>query len=142
MAQLSLHIHVHSFYCSKPTMSQLSPHRRHSFYYSKRLSCPNSIHSITARDHNAQTVSQRASSHCSESCYKFLTDNLLKQGYRYHKLCKPFSKFLCKYYELIEKYHVSLKKMIRYPNFSDLFNNIKELVNRFKNAGYNLICKM
>ena len=41
---------------------------------------------------------------------RFLTAKLLKQGYLYHKLCKAFSKFYRRHFELIEKYHVSLKK--------------------------------
>ena len=41
---------------------------------------------------------------------KYLTAKLLKQGYRYHKLRKAFSKFYRRHFELIEKYHVSLKK--------------------------------
>ena len=81
----------------------------------------------------------RASSHVNDfnSCDKFLTAELLKQGCRY-KLCKAFSKFYRRYFELIEKYHVSLKtlqKIIGSPNFSDLF---KHIVNRFKRAGYTL----
>ena len=32
---------------------------------------------------------------------KLLTQKLLKQGYRYHKLCKTFSKFYRPYYDLI-----------------------------------------
>ena len=88
---------------------------------------------------------------------KFLTAKLLKQGYRYHKLRKAFSKFYCRHFELIEKYHVSLKKtyarryicnpefygdlvysfkkIIGDPNFSNL---LKRRVNRFKRAGYSL----
>ena len=50
----------------------------------------------------------RASSHNNRN--KFLTAKLLKQGYRYHKLRKAFSKFYRRHFELIEKYHVSLKK--------------------------------
>ena len=41
---------------------------------------------------------------------KFLTAKLLKQGYRYHKLRKAFSKFYRRHFELSEKYYVSLKK--------------------------------
>ena len=41
---------------------------------------------------------------------KFLTAKLLKQGYRYPKLRKAFSKFYLMHFELIEKYPVSLKK--------------------------------
>ena len=83
-----------------------------------------------------------------------LTAKLLKQGYQYHKLRKAFSKFYCWHFELIEKYHVSLKKLMQQgicnpefygdlvykkiignPNFSNLF---KHIVNRFKRAGYTL----
>ena len=85
---------------------------------------------------------------------KFLTAKLLKQGYRNHKLRKAFSKFYRRHFELIEKYHVSLKKLMQQglcnpkfygnlvykfkkitgnPNFSDLF---KRIVNHFKRAGY------
>ena len=54
----------------------------------------------------------RASSHVTDfnNRNKSLTAKLLKQGYRYHKLCKAFSKFYRWHFELIEKYHVSLKK--------------------------------
>ena len=55
----------------------------------------------------------RASSHVTDfnNRNKFLTAKLLKQGYRYHKLCKAFSNFYCRHFELIEKYHVSLKNL-------------------------------
>ena len=54
----------------------------------------------------------RASSHVTDfnNRNKFLTAKLLRQGYRYHKLRKAFSKFYCRQFELIEKFHVSLKK--------------------------------
>ena len=54
----------------------------------------------------------RASSHVTDfnNRNKFLTAKLLKQGYRYHKLRKAFSKFYRRHFGLIEKYHVSLKK--------------------------------
>ena len=94
----------------------------------------------------------RASSHVNDfnNRKKFLTAKLLKQGYRYHKLRKAFSKFYQRHFELIEKY-VSLKKLLQQgisnpelygdllykenTNFSDLF---KRIVNRFKRAGYTL----
>ena len=87
---------------------------------------------------------------------KFLTDKLLKQSYRYHKLGKAFSKFYRRHFELIEKYHVSQKKLMQQgicnpefygdlvykfkkiignPNFSNL---LKRIVNCFKRAGYSL----
>ena len=55
----------------------------------------------------------RASSHVTDfnNCYKFLTAKLLKQGYRYHKFRKAFSKFYRRHFELIEKYHVSQKNL-------------------------------
>ena len=40
---------------------------------------------------------------------KLLTQKLLKQGYRYHKLRKTFSKFYRRYYDLISKFQVGLK---------------------------------
>ena len=54
----------------------------------------------------------RASSHVTDfnNRNKFLTAKLLKQGYRYHKLCKAIFKFYIRHFTLIEKYHVSLKR--------------------------------
>ena len=87
---------------------------------------------------------------------EFLTAERLMQGYQYHKLRKTFSKLYRRHFELIEKYHVSLKKnlcnnvfviqnameiwyifkkIIGNQNFSGLF---KRIVNRFKRAGYTL----
>ena len=50
----------------------------------------------------------RASSHVVNfsTCNKLLTQKLLKQGYRYHKLGKTVSKFYRRYYDLITKFHV------------------------------------
>ena len=42
---------------------------------------------------------------------KCLTAKLLKQGYRYHKLRKAFSKFYRRHYELISKFNVGLKSL-------------------------------
>ena len=39
----------------------------------------------------------------------FLTAKLLKQGYRYHKIRKAFSKYYHRHSELIVKYHIGLK---------------------------------
>ena len=39
---------------------------------------------------------------------KLLTQKLLKQGYRYHKLHKTFSKFYRQYYHLISKFKIGL----------------------------------
>ena len=57
----------------------------------------------------------RTSSHVSDFNRRkeFLTAKLLKEGYRYHKLRKAFSKFYRRYFELIEKYHVILNKLLQ-----------------------------
>ena len=39
----------------------------------------------------------------------FLTDKLLKQGYRYHKIQIAVSKFYHRHLELIVKYNIGLK---------------------------------
>ena len=44
---------------------------------------------------------------------KCLTAKLLKQGYRYHKLRKAFSKFYCRHNELITKFNVGLKSLLQ-----------------------------
>ena len=38
---------------------------------------------------------------------------LLRQGYRYHKLRNMFSKFYRRHSGLVEKYNVSLRKLLR-----------------------------
>ena len=57
----------------------------------------------------------RASSHVTDfnNRNQFLTAKFLKQGYRYHKLRKAFSKFYRRHFKLIEKYHVILKKLMQ-----------------------------
>ena len=42
-----------------------------------------------------------------------LTQRLLKQGYRYHKLRKAYSLFYRRYYDLISKFQVGLKSLLR-----------------------------
>ena len=42
----------------------------------------------------------------------FLTAKLLKQGYRYHKIRKAFSKFYHRHTELIVKYNIGLKSLL------------------------------
>ena len=81
---------------------------------------------------------------------------VLKQGYRYFKLRKAFSKFYRRHSALLEKYSVSLKtllqqgiselefygdlvyrfrKIVGKSNFSEQF---KKLFNRYKRIGYSL----
>ena len=85
---------------------------------------------------------------------KALTAKLLRQGYRYFKLRKAFSKFSNS--ALLEKYSVSLKtllqqgisepefygdlvyrfiKIVGKSNFSEQF---RKLINRYKRIGYSL----
>ena len=45
-------------------------------------------------------------------CNKALTAKLLRQGYRYFKLRKAFSKFYRRHSALLEKYSVSLKTLL------------------------------
>ena len=86
----------------------------------------------------------------------FLTAKLLKQGYRYNKIRKTFSKFYHRHSELIVKYNIGLKTLLQQgisepifygdlvhkfkrivgkPNFSDQF---KKIVKRYIRVGYNL----
>ena len=57
----------------------------------------------------------RASSYVTDfnTRKELLTQTLLKQGYRYHKLRKTFSKFYRRYYDLISKFQVGLKFFLR-----------------------------
>ena len=86
----------------------------------------------------------------------FLTAKLLKQGYRYKKNRKAFSKFYHRNSELIVKYNILLKTLLQQgisepifygdlvnefkrivgkPNFSDEF---KKTIERYIKVGYNL----
>ena len=87
---------------------------------------------------------------------KLLTQKLLKQGYWYHKLRKTFSKFNRRYYELISKFQVGLKSLLRQglsePDFyGDLTYKLKKIVgsnnfsaqfikiiSHYKKIGYNI----
>ena len=85
-----------------------------------------------------------------------LTAKLLKQGYRYHKIRKAFSKFYHRHSELIVKYNTGLKTLLQQgisgpifyghlvynlkrivgkPYFSGQF---KKIVKRYIKVGYNL----
>ena len=78
----------------------------------------------------------RASSNLSDFNYrnKALTSKLLRQGYRYFKLRKAFSKFYCRHSALVEKYSVSLKTLLQQGISESEFYG--DLVYRFrKNVG-------
>ena len=48
----------------------------------------------------------RVSSHVDNTRNKVLTAKLLRQGYRYHKLRKAFSKLNRRHFDLVSKYNV------------------------------------
>ena len=84
---------------------------------------------------HVQPVAYRASSYVTDfnTRNKLLTQKLLKQGYRYHKLRKTFSKFYRRYYDLISKFQVGLKSLLRQglsePDFyGDLVYKLKKIV--------------
>ena len=77
----------------------------------------------------------RASSYVADfnTRNKLITQTLFKQGYRYHKLRKTFSKFYRRYYNLISKFQVGLKSLLRQglsePDFyGDLVYKLKKIV--------------
>ena len=89
------------------------------------------------------------------TCNKLLTQKLLKQGYRYHKLRKTFSKIYRRYYDLISKFQIGLKSLLRQglwkPEFyGDLTYRLKivgsnefsmqfiKLSSHYKKIGYNI----
>ena len=64
---------------------------------------------------------------------KSLTAKLLKQGYRYHKLRKAFSKFYRRHYELISKFNAGLKSLLQQGLSEPEFYG--DLVYKFKKLG-------
>ena len=44
---------------------------------------------------------------------KVLTAKFLRQGYRYHKIRKAFSKFYRRHFDIVSKYHVELKRLLQ-----------------------------
>ena len=77
----------------------------------------------------------RASSHVADfnTRNKLLTQKLLKQGYRCHKLPKTFFKFYSRYYDLISNFQVGLKSLFRQGRsepelYGDLVYKLKTIV--------------
>ena len=60
----------------------------------------------------------------------FLTAKLLKQGYRYHKIRKAFSKFYYRHSELIVKYNIGLRTLLQQGISEPIFYG--DLVYKFK----------
>ena len=67
---------------------------------------------------------------------KALTAKLLRQGYRYFKLRKAFSKFYRRHSALVEKYNVSLKTLLQQGKKSNLLEQIRKQINHYKRIGY------
>ena len=67
----------------------------------------------------------RASSHVDDfnTRNKVLTAKLIRQGYRYHKIRKAFSKFYWRHFDIVSKYNVELKTLLLQglsePEFND-----------------------
>ena len=64
-----------------------------------------------------------------------LTAKLLKQGYRYHKLRKAFSKFYRRHFELISKFNVGLRSLLNLglseqEFYGDLIYKFKKIMGR------------
>ena len=60
----------------------------------------------------------------------FLTAKLIRQGYRYHKIRKAFSKFYHRHSELIVKYNIGLKTLLQQDISEPIFYG--DLVYKFK----------
>ena len=87
---------------------------------------------------------------------KVLTAKLLRQGYRYHKLRKAFSKSYRRHFDIVSKYNVRLKTLLLQglsePKFdgdlmykfrkiigtNDFPYHFKKIVVRYKKIGYNI----
>ena len=87
---------------------------------------------------------------------KCLTAKLLKQGYRYHKFRKAFSKCNRRHYELVSKLNVGLKSLLHQglsePEFygdlvykfkkiigiTDFSDQFRKIIMCYKRIGYNL----
>ena len=100
----------------------------------------------------------RVSSHVDDfnTPDKVMTAKLLKQGYRYHKLCKAFSKFYRRHFDFVSKYNAGLKTLLLQglsdPEFygdlvykfrkktgkNDFPYHFKKIVARNKKIGFNI----
>ena len=100
----------------------------------------------------------RVSSHVDDfnTRNKVLTSKLLRQGYRYHKLRKAFSKFYRRHFDIVSKYNVGLKTLLLQglsePEFygdlvykfkkiigkNDFPYHFKKIIVRYKKIGYNI----
>ena len=61
----------------------------------------------------SKVLQQMQACRMSHNTRTLLTAKLLQQGYGYHELRKTFSKFYRRHYELIFKFNVGLKTLLR-----------------------------
>ena len=100
----------------------------------------------------------RVSSHVDDfnTHNKVLTAKLLRQGYRYHKIRKAFSKFYRRRFDKVSKYNVGLKRLLqeglsepelygdlvyKYRKIigkNDFPYHFKKIIVRYKKIGYNI----
>ena len=85
----------------------------------------------------AREFSQAEDFNARNKCFKA---KLLKQGYRYHKLRKAFSKFYRRHYELISKFNAGLKSLLHHslsgPEiYGDLVYKFKKIMCRTDFSG-------
>ena len=100
----------------------------------------------------------RVSSHIDDfnTRNKVLTAKLLRQGFRYHKIRKAFSKFYRRHFDIVSKYNVGLKTLLLeglsesefYGDFVyklrkiigkyDFPYHFKKIIVRYKKIGYNI----
>ena len=71
----------------------------------------------------------RVSSHVDDfnTRNKVLPAKLLRQGYRYHKLRKAFSKFYRRHFDIVSKYNVGLKTLLCWDNVSQTVGRVCDL---------------
>ena len=99
----------------------------------------------------------RVSSHVDDfnTRNKVLTAKLLRQGYRYHKIRKAFSKFYRRHFDIVSKYNVGFKTLLLEGLLEPEFNgdlvyefrkiigrndfpyNFKKIIVCYKKIGYN-----
>ena len=101
----------------------------------------------------------RVSSHVDDfnTRNKVLTTKLLRQGYKYHKIRKAFSKVYRRHFDIVSKYNVGLKTILlqglpepeSYGELVYIFRKIigkndfpyhfKKIIVRYNKIGYNIV---
>ena len=74
----------------------------------------------------------RVSSHVDDfdTRNKILTAKLPRQGYKYHKIRKAVSKFYWRHFDIVSKYNVGLKTLLRQGLLEPVLNG--DLVYKFR----------